>query len=109
MPEFVVAASELRTGKPYPLFIVVADDELAARRISQRRWLTIDGIMPYTDQPGEEKPPVLLWGPPASDRVFEQDYQNRPPDPDGSRGPSGEQMMKGGLLFLRVLFRMLGL
>ena len=110
MPEFIVVASESRTGEPYPLFIVVAENEDAARRMSRRRWLNIDGVRHYAGELGEEKPPVLPWGPPASDRVFEKDYHNRPADPDGSASkPSGEQALRGGLLFLRVFFRLLGL
>jgi hypothetical protein len=108
MPEFVVAATEKRTGFPYPKFIVDASDEMAARRLSQRRWLEIDAVCLYKEQPGEEKPRVLPWGPPAADRVFEQDYHNRPPDPETAKGPSSEELVTTGLGVLGALLRIFG-
>jgi hypothetical protein len=87
MPEYLVLATDKKSGKPYPPFIVPAVDEQAARTICKRQWLTIESVKLFDEALAAEKPRVLPLGPPISDRSFERDYHNRPPDPDSpSRG-----------------------
>lgn len=105
LTEYLVLASERDSGRPYPPFIVPAPDEETARRLSQRRYLVLRSVEPYFHRAGAEKPKVYRLGPPVSDRTFEQDYHNRPADPDSRSGVSQEQVAEGGLLALRILLR----
>jgi hypothetical protein len=78
--EFVVMAMHFRSKKVLSPFIVPAKDEVAARRLCQRTYLVLQSVKRYECQEGDEKPQILLYGPPISDRDFERDYWNRPAD-----------------------------
>jgi hypothetical protein len=78
--EFVVTAAHSQSGRELAPFIVRAKDEAAARKLSQRNYLVIRSVERYAEQEGREKPRVLPYGPPISDKDFERDYGNRPPD-----------------------------
>lgn len=55
-----------------------------------------------------EKPKVYPWGPPASDRKFERDYHNRPPEQETvSDAPSRFGPWTLGFIIAVVLFRVL--
>jgi hypothetical protein len=107
--EYLIVAVARNSGRPYPPFLVPAQDEKAARRLAQRRYLVIQSVALYTHREGEAKPKVYPLGPPISDQSFEQDYYNRPPDPDSRGGVSGEQGVEGGILLFRILLRFLSL
>jgi hypothetical protein len=105
LTEYLVVALERDSGRPCPPFIVPARDEETARRLSQRRYLVLRSVERYVHLAGTTKPKVYRMGPPVSDRTFEQDYHNRPADPDSRAGVSEEQVAEGGLLVLRILLR----
>lgn len=86
--EYVVLARHATTGRELSAFVVEAVDEKAARKLCKRNYLAIQSVEPYEPIEGVEKPPVLKFGPPISDKDFEKDYGNRPPDA-GSPQPAG--------------------
>jgi hypothetical protein len=104
MREFLVVATVKDGGADYLPFIVEAEDESAAVRISQRRWLRIDRVVPYQEQPGDQKPPVLRWGPPASDQTFEREYHNRPPHSDQLKETKVADAVQLGCVWTSGLF-----
>ena len=61
-------------------FIVCTRDEAAARKLCQRSYFLLQSVEPYIEQEGTEKPRILPYGPPVSDRDFERDYGSRPED-----------------------------
>jgi hypothetical protein len=86
--EFAITASHAQSGKEYPPFIVLALDESAARKLCQRNYLVIQSVEQYVAQEGKEKPRTFTFGPPISDKDFERDYGNRPPDhPSATKAP----------------------
>jgi hypothetical protein len=95
--EFVVFAQEKDTGKPWPLFIVPAQDAETARRISERRYLVINAVERLDDEPGVDKPQVYPWGPPVSDQKFEREYHNRAPERE-SRSEQGRGNAVGSMV-----------
>jgi hypothetical protein len=101
MPEFLVFATETRTGQAYPPFVVPAEDEPAVRRICRRAWLRVEVVEPYTEQLQDYEPPVLPWGPPLSDKSFDRVYHNQPGEP----GSAEEVPEEVGWLFFRAVFR----
>jgi hypothetical protein len=78
--DFAITAAHAQSGKVYPPFIVSAMDEAAARKLCQRNYLVIQSVERYVEQEGKEKPRTFRFGPPISDKDFEIDYGNRPPD-----------------------------
>ena len=108
--EFLVFAQEKDTGKPWPLFIVPATDAETARRISERRYLVINAVERFDDEPGVDKPQVYPWGPPVSDQKFEREYHNRAPEKESrteaERGNAVGSMVVFGciVLFLQLLY-----
>jgi hypothetical protein len=45
--------------------------------LCRRNYLTVQSVERYIEQEGVEKPRILPYGPPVSDRDFELDYGNR--------------------------------
>jgi hypothetical protein len=74
----VITVAHAQSGKVFPPFIVLAQDEAAARKMCKRNYLVIQTVEVYQEKEGEEKPRVLKYGPPISDKDFERDYGNRP-------------------------------
>ena len=77
--EFVVTAAHYQTGRRYSPFIVPAKDEASARAICRRNYLELVSVTRYVEEKGKPKPRVLRFGPPISDKDFEDDYGTRAP------------------------------
>jgi hypothetical protein len=105
--EFVVRVVHAQTGRVFSPFIVRAGDEAAARKLCQRNYLTLQSVERYIEQEGSEKPGVLPYGPPVSDRDFELDYGNRPGD-TSTAGPAPWVFASLGWFFLGPLGAVLG-
>lgn len=78
--EFVVRVTHRYSGRAMPVFTVHAKNEAAARKLCQRNYLTVAEVLPYVVSEWNEKPKTLKYGPPISDKDFELDYGNRPPE-----------------------------
>jgi hypothetical protein len=80
LQEFVVRVVHAQSGRVFSPFIVCTREEGAARKLCQRGYLLLQSVEPYIEQEGIEKPRILPYGPPVSDRDFERDYGSRPAD-----------------------------
>lgn len=96
--EFVIRTVHSASGLPYAPFIVRATSEAAARKLCQRTYLVLESVVPYAEQAGVEKPRVLSFGPPISDKDFERDYGNRPADSTPANPGTPLLFGLGGLL-----------